>query len=359
MTNINISLVKSLRITDKSNVPDMEPVILINGEAILATKGDISVVGGKEKAGKTSVSMFMVATALMPDDLPAKASLDSLGIRSTYCNGKPVVFIDTEQSPSSIKRFYQNIAKIVGDRAYLENMHVYNLRPLYKASDKKEALELIFEMHPDAHLIIIDGIADIVSDPNLPEPSNELIAQLMSKAEELHTSIVAFIHENPGQSTKFRGNLGSELQRKCYGAIGIKKDKQKRVHCIEARLLRHSGDFDDIYFRYDKELGRMVSLTGQESEDYRSDSSGERRKRELRYRLAHQCLVGGSERIRHNEFIRRILNHALLIEGKTFSDTTAKSRLKDMLELGIVEKTAGDRYRLIPTDQSSKTEKSQ
>ena len=347
-TPISPELLAKLRISNLSNVPSMVPVVKID-DAPFAIKGDISVIGGKEKAGKTSSAYFIVATALMP---LVSNDLDTLSIRSTFCSDKPVIFVDTEQSRASTKKFCDTVTGIVGDVSLLKNFYAYNLRSLYKSGDKKAALDCIFQIHSDAHLIIIDGIADLVSDSNLPEPSNELIAELMSKAEKLYTCIVVFIHENPGQSTKFRGNLGSELQRKCYGAIGIKKDRQKRVHCIESRLLRHSGDFDDIYFRYSKEHGRMVSLSNQESEDYKFNASGEREKRELRYKLAYQCLVGGSERIRYNELIRRIINHMPTIEGKSLSETTAKSRIKEMLEYNIIEKTQEDRYALVSSVNS-------
>lgn len=351
LKEVTSQLLDSLRITNNSDVPDMEKAVEI-GDATFAIKGDISVVGGKEKAGKTSIGLYLIATSLHEKC----ATTDTLGIRSVYCLGRPVVFLDTEQSRSSTKRFVQNIEKVTGQPAP-SYFYAYNIRSLHRPEEKMEALMKLFEMHPDTHLWVIDGIADFVKDPNLSDISNDLIAFLMAKAEKLCTAIIVFIHENPGLSTKFRGNLGSELQRKCYGAIGIKKDRQKQIHCMESRLLRNSSDFEDIYFRFDKEKGRMVSLTGQESEDYRLDSSGEKQKRELRYKLAYQCLVGGSERIRHNEFIRRILNHAPSIEGKTFSETTAKGRLKEMLELEIIEKTGDDRYRLMTEGNDTVAEK--
>ncbi len=233
------------------------------------------------------------------------------------------------------------------------NFFAYNFRSLYETDEKYKALFELFEIHATARLFVIDGIADFVADTNLAKECNRLVSELMAVAERLNICIIVFLHENPGLSTKMRGHMGSEIERKCYGAIAIEKNREKKVHIIKSRYLRDSGDFDDILFQYDEDQRRMVSLTGEEREDYRLDVSGGKRKRELRCKLAYQCLVGGSENIRHNEFIRRILNHAPIIEGKTFSDTTAKSRLKEMMELGIVEKTPDDRYRLIPQDDDT------
>jgi len=349
MNKISLEILNNLRIHDNSDIPDQEYVVTISN-APVAAKGDISVIGGKEKAGKTSVGIIVIATSLMKKIPP---DLDTLSIRATYAGNKDVVYIDTEQSKSSTKRFVQNVKRFLGSEDLPPNFYAYNIRSLYKSEDKKEALLKLFEKHQDAHLWVIDGIADFVADPNLPEPSNELIALLMSTAEKHNTCIISFVHENPGLSTKFRGNLGSELQRKCFGAVGIKKDKDKKVHSLEARLLRCSGDFDEIYFRYDKEKGRMVSLNNQESEEYKQDKNGEKKKRELRYKLADQCLLGGSERIGYKEFTRRIFNHALSIEGKKISETTAKNRLKEMIGYEIIEKDNKNKYRLIPKKEET------
>lgn len=337
-------------ITDTTDVPNIVPTIKIL-DATVAIRGDIMVIGGKEKAGKTSVAAFILAAWIVSEV--------SMGIKCHNEDNDTAIFVDSEQSRSSTKKLLQTVKKIARVDKVPNYLHAYNLRSLYKPEEKKDALMQLFKDHSNTKLWIIDGIADFVSDPNLSDASNQLIAELMSKAEELNTCIIVFIHENPGQSTKFRGNLGSELQRKCYGAIGIKKDKQRGVHTIESRLLRHSADFEDIHFRYDKEKGHMVRLNESEAEDFKSDASGEKEKRELRHKLAYQCLVGGSERIRYSEFVRRICNHAPLIEGKTISETTAKNRIKDMLGYGIVDKTEGDKYHLLsdPTD-SGKEDKS-
>ena len=96
-------------INDFTEVRDPEPVITI-GESVFAARGDISVVGGLPKAGKTSCSVFMIATALMksiPDNF------DSLNIHSSYCQDEMVIYIDTEQPQSYTNKLRKQVLKII------------------------------------------------------------------------------------------------------------------------------------------------------------------------------------------------------------------------------------------------------
>lgn len=84
----------------------------------------------------------------------------------------------------------------------------------------------------------------------------------MQKASENNAAIILLIHENP-QNGKLRGHIGSEAERKCGGAISIKKDREKGVHFIEPKYLRDAEDFTPVVFRYDTILNRMVSVDTQ------------------------------------------------------------------------------------------------
>src|SRR5258706_9229743 len=107
------SLLKSFKhedeINDDTPVSDPVPVITIR-ESTFAVKGDISVVGGLPKAGKTSCSVFMLATALME----RPENLDSLEIHSTYCNGEMVIYVDTEQPKTYTNKLRKQVIKILG-----------------------------------------------------------------------------------------------------------------------------------------------------------------------------------------------------------------------------------------------------
>jgi len=331
------------RIDHKTEVQEVVPVVKID-HCPFAVKGDISIIGGLPKAGKTTIAVNIIATALM-EKIPD--NLDSLKIRSTYAADKPIFYIDTEQSKASTNKIRKAVCRFLGVQKEPENLFLINLRDKFKAEDKLQYVLSCMKHYPDTHLWLIDGLADLLKDPNNTEDSFELIARFMSLSQELYAPIILYLHENPSGISKFRGNLGSEAERKCYGAIIVKKDKQKGVHIIEPKYLRDSKDFEPIYSQYDKSMGRLVGLDPDEVKDYKKESDPEEKKRELLRKLAYQCLVGGAERIQHSELCQRIMNHSKAITGKKVSLSTAKRKIPSLIEYEIIEKDEHGKYRLL------------
>jgi uncharacterized Zn-binding protein involved in type VI secretion len=331
------------RVDHSTQVKEIVPAVKIDG-CPFAVKGDISIIGGLPKAGKTTIAVNIIGTALMeqiPDDF------DSLKIRSSYAGQKPVFYIDTEQAKASTNKIRKAVCRFLGVDKEPDNLFLINLREKYRAEDKLQYVLACMKHYPDAHLWLIDGIADLLKDPNNTEDSFELIARFMSLSQELYAPIILYLHENPSGISKFRGNLGSEAERKCYGAIIVKKDKQRGVHIIEPKYLRDAKDFEPIYSYYDNNLNRMVSMDPDQVKEYQKESDPEEKKRELLSKLAYQCLVGGAERIQHSEFCNRIMNHSKAILGKKVSLSTAKRKIPTMIEYQIIEKDEAGKYRLV------------
>ena len=323
-------------ITDKTNIKEIVPVVTIS-EAIFSIEGDISIIGGLPKAGKTSVSSFLLGTALMKD-LPD--GMDTISIRTTYCNGREVVYIDTEQPKAFTNKLRKSVKKLIGKDDQPDNLKIINLRK-YPSEEKQKKVFEWMRVFPNAHLWIIDGVADLIKDPNDTKEAFDIIQKFMTKADELNTTIILYIHENPGTSGKLRGNLGSEAERKCGGAITIKKHKDKGVHSIEAKLIRGSADFEPVFFRYDKPLGRMVSLDAAETSEIRKTTDKGKMKETRLKEMAKHCLITGS--MRFGEFSSKIRANAPQIDGKAISDRTAATRIKDMLDYGFITQN-GDLY---------------
>ncbi len=325
-------------INDSTKVSDPISVITIGGSPF-TVKGDISIVGGLPKAGKTSCSVFMLSTALMK---VKPEGLDSLGIDTTFCEGEMVVYIDTEQPKSYTNKLRKQVLKIIEVESHPENFKVINLRKYDSQTKMKKVLDLM-DRYPKAHLWIIDGVADLIKDPNDTKESFGVIEKFMMKSEELFTAIVLYIHENPGTSGKLRGNLGSEAERKCGGAIAIKKIKDKGIHSIEAKLIRGGPDFETIYFRYDKALGRMVSLDATETIEVKTTTDKNIIKLNDRVKLAKQCLITGH--LKFGDLVQKILELAPEIEGKSLSKRTAETRVTEMKKREIIN-INGDYYGL-------------
>lgn len=316
------------RITDKSNIKPIEPIITVGGSNF-ASRGDFSVIGGLPKAGKTSVVPFILASAFMKDS----DGMDTLSIQTKYCNNNEVFYFDTEQPPPFTDKLRKQVLKLIGTTQEPPNLYIINLRQ-YSYTEKKKRIFEWMEVYPQAHLWIIDGIADLIRDPNDTKESFGVIEELYTKSSQLNTTIVGFIHENPGSSGKLRGNLGSEAERKCGGAINIKKHKEEQCHSIEARLIRGGPDFDPIYFRYDSIKQRHCSVTTEESTAIRFTRDKSQQKQTKLVALAKRTLL--VDRLTYSDLSNSIVRVATEIEGKPIAVRTAQNRIKSMIDAGII-----------------------
>ena len=335
-----IDRVLKARMTDLTPIKRLKPAVTVGG-AIFARKGDFSVVTGQRKAGKTTVLQFVAATALMPV-IPEYT--DTLQIRAEYCQGKNVIYIDTEGSPEDTHDFEEGVKAIMGVSGPIPNFHTYHFRPFTQA-ECKNGVDVLFDLYPDTHLWIIDGIADLVAKPNDEEESNSTVRWVMSYASKYDTCIILVIHENPskvGQDAKLRGHLGSELERKASGAIAVEKDRQKGEHYIRSRFLRKSQDFDLISFRFDPILKRPVShllspeqIAAMNSRDYI--------KTKEEVALRDKCFSGSSQ-LSEKDLRIKIINN----QGPSPSNDAARNKsnrhIQSMLKLNLIrkEKTADD-----------------
>jgi hypothetical protein len=85
-------------------------------------------------------------------------------------------------------------------------------------------------------LIVIDGIADLVSDANNLEESNLIVQKVMAWSTVYNCHIVTVIHSNFG-SDKPTGHLGSFLEKKAETQIQLEKDENK-FGCITVSCKR-------------------------------------------------------------------------------------------------------------------------
>jgi len=315
------------RITSQSNIPDIQPIITIAG-SIFAIKGDISFVAGLPKAGKSAISSFMIATGLI-QQIPEH--LDTLQIKTEYCFNKPIIYIDTEQPRAYTKKMIRTISKLIGEKDIPSNFYIFNLREL-KPEDKLNFIRQLFKDYSETHLWIIDGIADLVSDVNNTEISNNLLHEFSAKSQELDTAMILYLHENPG-SNKMRGHLGSEAERKCGGAINVVKYREKGYHEIQARMLRGSKDFEPVCFRYSEEFERMVSMDANEIKTIQKESEEDKKNR--LYQVAQRCFLTSTS-LGASQLIRGLCLYGDPRKGE-ISESSAQKLRKDLLEYGIIE----------------------
>lgn len=306
-------------------VPPLEPVIKIGGSNF-AVKGDLSFISGAPKAGKSQVCGAMLASCF--SDEPSLYA-DHLAFESVQSKGKPVIYIDTEQPKAYTQKMIENVTKLALLNDEPENFFVVNMRE-FTRQERLKALEDTFSDFDNEHVYLIDGITDFLPSANDEAYAIEFINYLMRKSSQKQVPIICVMHENVG-SGKLRGHFGSEAERKCGGSIGIKKDREKQIHWIEAKLLRGTSDFENVYFQWHPEKKRftlaedgVVTIMKNEKK-----KSAEELKKEKISRL-FVGVYGGQRQLEKKQILARIVG------VESCSQKTAERRLSDAISLEII-----------------------
>lgn len=330
MEMLSLEEIDSARLVDPKRAPEQIPVVSIGG-APFAMTGDFSMIGGQPKSGKSSLAIFILATTL--DQNP---TYDSLTIKSVLApKHKKVIYIDTEQSLATTYKLLNSVCSLLNTKISPDQLLVYNLREKLP-KERIQFIKSVFHHHKNPHLIIIDGIGDLVTDTNKVDESNEVICWLMSMSKEHNTAVIGYLHENPGMNQKLRGNMGSEAERKAYASLSLSKDKDG-IHSCSPRYFR-GADFEKVYFKYDKDLSRMVSLSPDQAKrklELDSKSNEDMRKYNL-VKLASVATENGAKKLRSPELIEALVLASGRFSAKGFKKRTAQERLKEMKEEGIV-----------------------
>ena len=183
------------------DVPEPIPV-LKQGDRVIFSRGDISVIGGKAKSGKTFLIVLLAADFLKFSD-----------------TGK-LLIVDTEMGMARAYKTTRRIHNMMGMDMHRNNerLTTLSLRE-YAAADRvavfKEAIEAI---RPE--LIFLDGVRDFVSDFNKVDEATETVGMLMRLSVEYDCHICCVLHENKG-SGQLRGHLGSEIINKSESVLSV------------------------------------------------------------------------------------------------------------------------------------------
>lgn len=315
------------RITLKTKVKDDVPTIFIR-DTVFGLAGSLSFITGLPKVGKTAIVAPILATAI------ANRNKAILQVRSEFCKGKMVVYIDTEQTESRTKKFRERVLRLsnftTGDCSYFETLSLLNLSP----GQRVETLKNLFEdVNDGLFMIVIDGLTDLLTGGvNDEQGSNEVIQLLMKEAGRTGATIVSIIHENRG-TTSARGHIGAEAERKSAAMLSIKKDREKQIHVIESKLARYGGEFEPIYFRWCDIEKDFVEVDGAIVAPSKDPIDKEALKLEKLQKAVKQAFATSSELTKPNA----INNLLLYADTKGKSEKTGQRLLQDCINYGFLK----------------------
>ncbi len=231
------------------------PIYTLAGTTI-STPGNLTAIYSQAKTGKSSLIGAMIGAAMTNPT----AGHDTLGIIGPNYAGHALLHFDTEQSPYDWQQLVRSALRRVGLDAPPKWLKSYNLTGL-SAGDCRSFIEQAVKRAKKAfggiHSIFIDGIADLVVDPNSPDECFPLVTRLQGMAIENNTAVVSILHMNPSSdpqaNQKGRGHLGSQLERKAESNITMEKEGEvTKVWGVRQRGKTISKD-DALCFSWSEE----------------------------------------------------------------------------------------------------------
>ena len=317
---------------DYENPPDAsKSIVAVNGVP-LGTQDNLLCITGGEGTGKSNYVAAILTGTLGTERLPTERTL---GLEITpNPNGLAVLHYDTEQSEAQL---HKNLGKTL-QRASLKNVPKF-YHSLYLASlsrkDRlkliRESMDLFYHKHGGIHLVVIDGIADLIRSANDETESIAIVDELYRLAGIYNTCIICVLHFVPN-GIKLRGHIGSELQRKAAGILSIEKDDNPEYSVVKALKVRDGSPLDVpmMLFGWDKAEDMHV---------YR----GEKSKEDKEKRKTDELIAVVKETFRNSFKLTYQELCEVLMRKMEIKDRTAKKYIAYMKEQHIlIQDTSGN-----------------
>ena len=319
---------------DYDNPPDAsKSVIAVNGVP-LGTQDNLFCITGGEGTGKSNYIAAILAGTLGTERLDAE---QTLGLEVTpNPKGLAVLHYDTEQSEAQL---HKNLGKTLRRASLTAVPDFYHSLYLASLSRKdrlrliRESMDLFHHKHGGIHLVVIDGIADLIRSANDETESTAIVDELYRLAGIYNTCIICVLHFVPN-GIKLRGHIGSELQRKAAGILSIEKDENPEFSVVKALKVRDGSPLDVpmTLFGWDKALDMHV---------YRGEKSKEDKDKRKSNEL--HAVVRGAFRSATRLSYQQLCE--ILMRELDIKDRTAKKYIAYMKEQGILIQDSQGNYQ--------------
>ena len=319
---------------DYDNPPDAsKSVVAVNGVP-LGTQDNLFCITGGEGTGKSNYIAAILAGTLGSERLLAE---QTLGLEVTANpKGLAVLHYDTEQSEAQLYKNLEKTLRRASIKSVPEFYHSLYLASLSRKDRLKiirESMDLFHHRHGGVHLVVIDGIADLIRSANDETESIAIVDELYRLAGIYNTCIICVLHFVPN-GIKLRGHIGSELQRKAAGILSIEKDDNPEYSVVKALKVRDGSPLDVpmILFGWDKAEDIHV---------YRGEKSKEDKER----RKTDELIGVVREAFRKNlKLTYQELCEVLMCEME-IKDRTAKKYIAYMKEQRILAQDTNSNYQ--------------
>lgn len=304
--------------------PETLPVLLNERGDVLGEAGNLLLLQGAVKGGKTTLGSGMLAALVGTPE-----GADTLGIVAPPAPGH-ILHFDCEQGA---KNHFRLMNTVIRKRCQLDtdphNLHSFTLLDV-DLSDRWPLVEHTAEAHARSgpiRAVFFDGGADFLASMNDEVTAFEMVDRQFKFARKWECLVIVVIHENPGADNgKIRGHYGSQLHRKCQTALAIEKGADD-ISSVYGHLMRDGcwPKSEATHFLYDVTAGMHIECKDPTTE--RQGRKDAAKAGELR-QLAESVL---SRPMRYGELVTAIE------KKENVATSTAKGRVKKMREGNIIE----------------------
>lgn len=319
---------------DYDNPPDTSKAVVSVNDVPLGTQDNLFCITGGEGTGKSNYVGAILSGALVNVQLDPE---QTLGLEITANPlGLAVLHYDTEQSEAQL---HKNMGKTLGRASLAEMPRFYHSLYLASLSRKdrlkliRDSMDLFYHKHGGIHLVVIDGIADLIRSANDESESIAVVDELYRLAGIYNTCIICVLHFVPN-GIKLRGHIGSELQRKAAGILSIEKDDNPEYSVVKALKVRDGSPLDVpmMMFGWDKTLGWHV---------YHGEKSKEDKEKRKTDELT--AVVREAFRDCHTHSYQELCE--ILMRELEIKERTAKKYIAYMREQRILQQDAAGNYQ--------------
>ena len=324
-----MSALKSCEV-DFNNPPPVAQMVVSVNDVPLGTQGNILCITGGEGTGKSNYVTALIAGAIGQSDKNKDKVMDTLGV--SVCENskrKAILFYDTEQSEVQTYKNITNLLRRCGRETMPEYLKAYCLTGMSRKERLQAIIQSMDKFHYQfrgIHMVVIDGIADLIKGANDETESIAVVEELYRLAGIYNTCIVTILHFIPS-GLKLRGHLGSELQRKAAAILSIEKDTDPSVSVVKVLKVRDGSPLDVpiMQFAWDKDAGMHVYL-------------GEKPKEEKEKRKEDELVAVARDIFGRQDFITYVDLAEQIQAILDVKERTAKSYIKFMREKEIILK---------------------
>lgn len=315
------------------------PIMCYNGTPF-ATLRNFSVVIGLPKSRKTWFSQ-MVAGSFLAAQV-GKHYDDNLAGEKINDGNASVLIIDTEQGDYRAAKMQSTIAAIAGlDTEQVgKYLTTFSMRKFGSDISFMATVAQIILQRPS--LVIIDGIADLVTNPNDPAQSAIISQFLLQASAKYNCHIMVVIHANHSALNKDkddamsrgRGHLGSDLERKSEANIGLEKpESDSTITNVTFKSTRDKTP-ENFAFRIDGNgMPRPCDFVQVTSKQERENEKIAQVVQVMKSKQVSSWTHGGLWRA--------------LCEEKQISERTAQRLIKLAVDSGAIEKTEQGIYSTV------------